>query len=121
MVRPCHMLLVEPDYVLAEAATRIFAAHDVLVTVAPETRVALDLVAHVQFDCALIDVDLWEGINGVELARRIQQQRSKMRIALSTRQSTEEVDAPPGVVVFSKPYRSDAVVAALCARPAFDD
>lgn len=112
------MLLVEPDFVLAEAASRMFAAYDVVVTAAPDTRVALDLMAQVRFDCALVDVDLWEGTDGVELARRIQRQHPKIRVALSTKLNPQQVDAPPGVPVFSKPYRFDAVVAAFCAPPA---
>lgn len=112
------MLLVEPNFVLAEAASRMFAAYDVVVTAAPDMRVAIHLMAQLRFDCALVDVDLWEGTDGVELARRIQRQHPKIHVALSTRLNHQEVECATSLSVSSKPYRFDAVVAAFCVPPA---
>ncbi|UTA55628.1 response regulator [Lysobacter soli] len=111
----CHLLLVEPDYSLAEAAVELFGAHGVIVSVAPDSHSAIDFVSQVQFDCVLIDVELWEGADGVELARRISRQFPKARIALSAAlDSTRAI--PSDIPAFQKPYRFDAVLAAFCGN-----
>jgi CheY-like chemotaxis protein len=113
----CHLLLVEPDYSLAEAAVELFGAHGVIVTVAPDARSAIDFASQVQFDCVLIDVELWEGVDGVELARRISRQFPNARIALSAGLDSTRV-LPQDIPVFRKPYRFDDVVAAFCGNHA---
>ena len=109
------MLLVEPDELLANATSRLLAAHDVLVTIASNAESAIDFVKQVRFDCVLIDVALWDGIDGVELARQIRRYHPRIRIVLSTALDARIVHAPRDIPVFQKPYRFDALVAAFCA------
>lgn len=93
---------------------KVVCGYDVIVWTAPDANPALEFVAHVHFDCVLIDATVWQNSQGAELARRIGWQYPKIQVALTTGLDADELEAPPGVPVFQKPYRFDAIVASFC-------
>jgi len=114
MSGPCHLLLVEPDQHLAEAARKMFAAYGVVAWTTADAESAIECVSHVHFDCVLVDAAVWRGMDDAELARRISWQYPKVRVALTTALDAEEVEASPEIPVFQKPYHVDAVVQSFC-------
>ena len=96
----------------------MFAAYGVIAWITADAESAIEFVSHVHFDCVLVDAAVWRGMDGAELARRISWQYPKVRVALTTALEAKEVEAPPGVPVFQKPYHFDAVVASFCGADA---
>lgn len=111
---PCSMLFVEDDYLLAQSAVEALSGSAMTVHPVPDAESALALFGHARFDCAVIDVELPGGMDGVELARRIRQMRPGFPIVLATGYDATHCGAPADMAVFQKPYRFADVVAALC-------
>jgi len=111
----CSMLFVEDNYLLADSAVGALTAAGMRVRPVPDGPSALELFRTMRFDCAVIDIELPGGMDGVELARRIRQLRPGFPLALTTGYDATLCGAPPDVPVFQKPYRYEDLVAVVCA------
>lgn len=112
----CSMLFVEDNGLLAQSAVDALQAEGLHVHQASDARTALALFHAMHFDCAVIDVELPGGMDGVELARRILQMQPDFPIALATGYDATTCGAPAGIPVFQKPYRFDDLRASICTR-----
>lgn len=112
----CSMLFVEDNWLIAQSAVEALGAAGLHVRPVPDARSALELFHAVRFDCAVIDVELPGGMDGVELAHRLLQLQPDFPIALATGYDATMCGAPPNIPVFQKPYRFEDIRASLCAR-----
>ena len=112
----CSMLFVEDSYLLAQSAVQALGDAGLNVQPVADAHAALELFARQQFDCAVIDVELPGGMDGVELARRILALQPDFPIALATGYDASACGAPADVRVFQKPYRFDDLRAYVCPR-----
>jgi CheY-like chemotaxis protein len=112
----CSMLFVEDSYLLAQSAVQALGDAGLKVQSVPDARSALELFRHHRFDCAVIDVELPGGMDGVELARRILELDPDFPIALATGYDATRCGAPADVPVFQKPYRFEDLTASVCPR-----
>ena len=110
----CAMLFVEDNYLLAQSAVDALGDVGMRVHPVPDARSALELFERTPFDCAVIDVELPGGIDGVELARRIRQMRPGFPIVLATGYDATQCRAPADMPVFQKPYRFEDIAAFVC-------
>ena len=111
----CSMLFVEDNYLLAQSAVEALSCAGLKVHPAPDARSALALFERQHFDCAVIDIELPGGIDGLELARQLRRLRPDFPIVLATGYDATLCGAPADVPVFQKPYRFEEVASAVCA------
>jgi CheY-like chemotaxis protein len=112
----CSMLFVEDSFMLAEHARLALEAAGLKVQAAPDAQTALELFQRDRFDCAVIDIELPGGMDGLELARRLLDLDPGFPIALVTGYDAALCGAPADVPVLQKPYRFDEIRASVCPR-----
>ncbi|MDR0182083.1 response regulator [Lysobacter arvi] len=117
MRRSSSMLFVEDDSLLAEYAVDALRIAGLHVHPVADARAAIELFVDGRFDCAVIDVELPGGIDGVELARRLRELRPGFPIVLATGYDADACGAPADLRVFQKPYRFEDIVAVFRDGP----
>ena len=122
IVRPLRILLAEDNPINQKVASRLLAGAGHVVTVAPDGRAALDLVASQSFDVVLMDVQMPE-MDGLQAATAIRARESgsgrHMPIVAMTAHAMKGdrercLDAGMDAYV-SKPMRRDELLATLAS------
>ena len=111
------MLFVEDNHLIAQYAVEALNAVGLNVHPAPDGRSALALFTQHHFDCAVIDIELPGGMDGLELARQLRSLRPDLPIVFATGYDATLCGAPADAPVFQKPYRFEDIASAVCAAP----
>jgi CheY-like chemotaxis protein len=110
------ILLVEDEPLILEMVADALRDLGYNVQEASDGRVAaqfLDSPTH--FDILVSDVSMPNGISGIDLARRQNQARPRMRVVLASGFARSQLpEIPEGVILIAKPYRVGELFA-LCS------
>ena len=85
---PTRILVVDDDPILREFASVYLTTPMSEVVSAPDAATAFDLLSHLAFDIALIDIEM-PGMNGFELVQRIRAQDKLRDLVLDAYQEFE--------------------------------
>ena len=112
-----RILLVEDDAGVAALVSEMLKELGYDVAHAPSAAVALDMLeAEPEVDFVFSDMVMPGGMNGMELAREVARRRPDLPILLTTGFSeAAEAAAHEGLRLLLKPYRIEALAAALSA------
>ena len=112
-----RILMVEDDVGVADLVSEMLRELGYDVAHAPSAVVALDMLeADPKVDFVFSDMVMPGGMNGMELAREVARRRPDLPVLLTTGFSdAAEAAAREGLRLLLKPYRIDALAAALSA------
>ncbi len=116
-----RVLLVEDDADVCAVAVAFLQRLGCELTAHSGADDALDTLAgDTPFDLLFSDITLGAGMNGIELARRAQQLRPRLRVLLTSGYSKYLADASPQHpwLVLRKPYTQDELAQAIAASAA---
>ncbi|MGJ7491366.1 PAS domain S-box protein [Variovorax sp. ZT4R33] len=109
-----RVLLVEDDAEVRLVAQQFLRTLDCTVVPCADAESALAVLeADAAFDLLLTDIALGPGLQGTELAQRVEQQWPQLPVLLMSGFSQELVGAAPGRELLRKPYTRDALERAM--------
>ena len=109
-----RVLLVEDDAEVRLVAQQFLRTLDCTVVPCADAESALAVLeADAAFDVLLTDIALGPGLQGTELAQRVEQQWPQLPVLLMSGFSQELVGAAPGRELLRKPYTRDALERAM--------
>jgi CheY-like chemotaxis protein len=109
---PRHILMVDDDEIFREAAAKVLRAAGFEVRLAPDHRLALDLLEGVEtIDLLLVDIVMPDRVNGLALARMARLRRRHLKILYLTGYDLSGVESEALGRILRKPIEPDALVA----------
>jgi len=110
------VLFVEDEPLLGELMVEALTDKGFDVQAVPDAGSALRyLLSGAEADVLFTDIDLGEGMNGVQLAQLVHQMRPKLPIVYASgRHSLDQFTPVPGSIFLPKPYSLQQVDQTLC-------
>jgi DNA-binding NtrC family response regulator len=106
-----HILVVDDDETWGAAAGRILSAAGFSVRVAPDYRVALEVLESAEpVDLLLTDIVMPERVNGVALGRMARMRRRNLRLLYMTAYDIPRIGDEIDDIILKKPISDESLV-----------